>query len=403
MFEKAFKFFKSIGYDGQFNLGMDETANNTGLQFNERNGLLCGMIKTANGTYTLPSDNFEQIVSAFKTSTFATVVRVYILTPIDRTKPSFVLALIPSAKQENSDDLLEEWRNIEILASKWGLAIVANGMDGEPKQLSAQRRQMTDPSNTFFEFQSEKFKGIKIPVHTTNEKEYPSASFQDPTHVVGKERNNLLSESRTIKIKHHEINLECIKRLLQLQTEIRIGVRFSDLRPKDKMNFDAVRRLCAPSTVEILQREKDPSWFYLKFIHYSGFSFIQPNMSLKERVQRMAYAAYFAVTWRTLNESKHRITSNQLQCVVMNFVNLVGFISYYQHHFPDVMVSPWIFGSQENEQFFRTLRLMGGNYTSGVNFTIRDVIFKASTISFVQNLAKNYKDHILIPIHQQKI
>ncbi len=145
--------------------------------------------------------------------------------------------------------------------------------------------------------------------------------------------------------------------LLSKHTELNLGIRASDLAPKDKMNFAAVERLCSPKVISIVAQTDPALSLYLKLIQYSVFSFVNSTLSLQQRIKQMAYAAHLVRTWKKINPTT-TITPNQVICIFLNFTNLVGLVSFFHQYYPTTPLYPEMFGSQENEGYFRKLRFV---------------------------------------------
>jgi hypothetical protein len=198
-------------------------------------------------------------------------------TPVDPFFPSFVIAAFPSDKREDATTLLSRWKEIEKLAVANGIKIIAHGSDGEAKQLKAMRLLRSHYSN-YWEIDSNVYKGLKIPIRVINGVMFPECCFQDPIHVGTKLRNNLLAQVRVLMLHLHRVSLAVVMDLLQQVTELDIKVRSSDMAPKDKMNFDAVRRLCSDELMnEVMKKGDTALYLYLKLIKFAVFSFVNPE------------------------------------------------------------------------------------------------------------------------------
>jgi hypothetical protein len=137
--KEAKTYFESFGYsDMMFTLSEDSTAIIPGVQWYEKSDSLIGII-TPNGSFSISATSYNQILTDVENSYFACDVHVYLLNPLVRKYPSFVIAVCPSNKKETADDLLKRWKELELLSLKYGIKIVSHASDGESKQLRAMR------------------------------------------------------------------------------------------------------------------------------------------------------------------------------------------------------------------------------------------------------------------------
>jgi hypothetical protein len=168
-------------------------------------------------------------------------------------------------------------------------------------------------------------------------------------HIATKLRNSLVG-NRELILGEEEITTETLEKILSQKGEAEIGYRESDLDPHDKMNFPAVERLCAEKVeMAVVEKGDHALALFLKLIRYSTYSLYSTKLKLVERIRQGAYAALFALTWRETNLAKNRLTSNQLLCICLNFVNLVGLCSVFGRHFTHLPLQSDLLGSQQNE------------------------------------------------------
>ncbi len=211
--QQAKKFFQSCDYKSMmFSLSEDATSIIPGIQWYEKDDSLVGII-TKNGEYSVPVENFNQVLETFKNSSCAVDVRVYLLNPLDILLPSYILAIYPSDKKENAEGLIQRWNEMSDLCQKNSIIIINHGMDGEPKQLAAMLKHYST-SSKYFEFLSPHFKGIRIKINKIGNVFFPECFFQDFIHIGTKLRNNLISALRKLILGGHSITLETLRQLL---------------------------------------------------------------------------------------------------------------------------------------------------------------------------------------------
>ncbi len=401
IFDEAFEYYRSRNYSQMlFTISEDSTAVVPGMQWEEKENKLVGIIR--GNSYSAPAENMKQMIDIFKSSSIACDIHVYMLNPLDPRIPSFVVGVFPSDRTETSALILSRWKIFEDMASARKMKIVGHSSDGEPKQMSAMRQFLTS-ADTYYSLNSSAWKGIKVPKRTKFGTDLIECCFQDMMHIGTKLRNNLLSKTRKLRFGDKPINLEELDELLKQRSELRINCRPSDLFPNDKMNFAAVERLCNRKLLKEIKSRDFTLYLYLKLIRYSTFSFVDETIPLEKRISQMAYACFLVLSWRKINTSeKNRITSNQLQCIVINFVNFLCLISYLNENYPDQSIFASALGSQSNENFFRKLRAMAGSFTVGINFTVRDVLHKIRAIMTVIGIETS-EPEIKTPSHDKHL
>jgi hypothetical protein len=401
IFDEAFDYYRSRNYSQMmFTISEDSTAVVPGMQWEEKENKLVGIIRGKE--FSAPAENMKQIIDVFKSSSIACDIHVYMLNPLDPRIPSFVIGVFPSDRKENSALILSRWKIFEDMASARKMKILGHSSDGEPKQMSAMRQFLTT-AESYYSLNSTVWKGIKVPKRKKFDTDLIECCFQDMMHIGTKLRNNLLSKTRRLIFGEKPITLDALQNLLKNRSELRIHCRPSDLSPHDKMNFAAVERLCNRKLLKEIKSQDFTLYLYLKLIRYSTFSFIDQTIPLEKRISQISYACFLVLSWRKINKSeKNRITSNQLQCIVINFVNLLCLISYLHENAPDQHLFPSALGSQSNENFFRKLRSMAGTFTVGINFTVRDVLLKIRAIFTVLGI-ESVTPEIKSPSHDKHL
>ena len=80
-------------------------------------------------------------------------------------------------------------------------------------------------------------------------------TVQDTVHIGAKMRARLLKQDRAVYIvfKDRVASLSDLEALRRVAGKDKHFLRESDVNPKDKMNYDAVERLCDPRLAELLK------------------------------------------------------------------------------------------------------------------------------------------------------
>ncbi|XP_039304236.1 uncharacterized protein LOC120357565 [Solenopsis invicta] len=122
------------------------------------------------------------------------------------------------------------------------------------------------------------------------------------------------------------VSPEHVKKLIKQFSKDKHLLCDSDLEPKDKMNFDAVEKLCAPRVTELLSAIPDSQSTkqFLILIKHILNSFLNKKLKIEERIYSMWHATFFLRLWRRwLQENnysidKNFITSNAYTSIELN-------------------------------------------------------------------------------------
>ncbi|KAK4021394.1 hypothetical protein OUZ56_003310 [Daphnia magna] len=168
-----------------------------------------------------------------------------------------------------------------------------------------------------------------IPVNALYLRKRDCIPVQDTIHLGAKlqtrfwKTQNILPSGNKIASPAHIINL--IKNIGV--TKDKHGLRDRDLELIDKMNYDAVTRLCNPRLTELLGivSGSEATRFYLNLMNKVTSSFLDKKLEPLERVYRLWYCVFCLRYWRYLLScddvyplAKHFITLNAYLCIEIN-------------------------------------------------------------------------------------
>ena len=82
--------------------------------------------------------------------------------------------------------------------------------------------------------------------------------LQDPTHLVTKWRNRLLSEVAEMRIGNKIISIKCLQNIIESDqyTKLDHGLTISDLNPNDRQNYRSCVKLVSEGLLNILSENK---------------------------------------------------------------------------------------------------------------------------------------------------
>jgi len=111
--------------------------------------------------------------------------------------------------------------------------------------------------------------------------------FQDPTHLVTKWRNRLLSSTAQLRIGHQYIIMEHLFNIIEDNNYSKLdhGLTRSDLNPKDKQNYASCFKITSDDVLSILINNTNTygTFIYLKLLKLIILSYIEKTTSIKER------------------------------------------------------------------------------------------------------------------------
>lgn len=125
---------------------------------------------------------------------------------------------------------------------------------------------------------------------------------------------------------------------------------------------------------------------YLNIMKYIILSFLDESTTLSARVYYMWYSVFFLRIWRAwIKRNKQYtikdnfLTSNCYLCIELNAHNLIKLITLFKDNrqsLTPAMFRPTMFSSQMCEKLFRTARSMTSTYSTIINFSIKDLIYR---------------------------
>lgn len=158
------------------------------------------------------------------------------------------------------------------------------------------------------------------------------------------------------------------------------------------MNFKIVEKLMEERVTEALKQhveQSDGTRIFLKLIRYVVSSYMDYKLSVLERIFRIWYAVFFVRFWHkwlldsNLSVEDFFITPNSLFCIELNAHEMIKIIIYCrQNNCPEIFI-PQFFNSQWNESFFRKLRSMSSTFSTVVNFSVLQSLYRVKRVDFL--------------------
>ena len=123
--------------------------------------------------------------------------------------------------------------------------------------------------------------------------------FQDPTHLVTKLRNRLLSKAAKLKMGRFDIALQHLVDVISNHSKIDHNLVLSDLYVKDRQNYSSCEKISSPSVLQILRMNSNTSatHCYLSVMRYIITAYINRNTSILERIHNAWKAVFICRCW----------------------------------------------------------------------------------------------------------
>lgn len=344
-----------------------------------------------------PAVSSKKIASYFDSGTVSQNVYVIMARPLAPNSPPFCLALFGTDNRFNSSHVDKRWDWMTQEAQKHNIEIVGFSSDGDAKLLKTMYGRTfvlsTPPRNRPWYHAKLATFGICI---------------QDAIHALMKLRSKALKESDITPFGNSNIAsrghlVELIRTVTKDQHELAMSV----IDVKDKMNFRSAQKLCAKKVSELLRKHvpnSEGTATFLDMMREFTDAFMDRTMSPLERISLVWKWIFFLRLWRqwlkdtpgyTLGHNF--ITSNCYTCMEINAHGLINLIQKFRDEETPELFQPWLFSSQDCEEFFKAGRSLTSTFSTITNFSILEFKHKVRRIDFLADSMNNLKDIIEFP------
>ena len=209
-------------------------------------------------------------------------------------------------------------------------------------------------------------------------------SIQDPTHLGAKLRCRLGKCDKFMPLGNKIASLAHITELMGKVGKDVHGLREGDILFEDKMNYDAVRRLCNPKVRSLLKKHvvgSEGTIFYLKLMDFLTNSFMDKKLDPLTRVYQMWFAVFCLRYWRywvscdsVYSLGKHFLTLNAYLCAEINAHGVVMLLVRLSKDGTPNLFKPWLMSSQPCESYFKCARSFTPVGSTQLTFTLFDFL-----------------------------
>ncbi|CAF3259374.1 unnamed protein product [Rotaria socialis] len=250
--------------------------------------------------------------------------------------PPYLLASYGTDSRYTSNDIISRWKNIFEKFREKHIKVLGYSIDCDSKYLRAMR-----VITGFFAKsinRNDLFGDHAFVIASCSQWIWfylrPKQSFlclQDPTHLITKLRNRLLSSKTSMMFGSESINIRFLLQLIKDFSKLDHGSVKSDVVPKDRQNYSFCIKISSDCVVQTLEKMQNTRaiCIYLK--------------SIEMNTHTMTYITLLVI-------------NNQL---------------------PTEALRIWLFSSQTYECMFRTARSMSGPFSPIVNCSVAQFLRRA--------------------------
>lgn len=378
------------------------------IQYDTRSNQLVGFVLPLNNngmpvTGSYPASSAAKIQDSFQSGVVASLAYVFITQPLIVNAPSFCLSLFGTNNKFYATDVVKRWKYIiECLRSE-GISVLRVSSDGDPRLLKAMRSESKlGKDNDFYKDLTEK--NVQAPYFHA-EFEPDIIPIQDTVHIGAKLRSRLLKPSIFLPMGDFIISASHLKILTNTVSKDKHCLNSKELSPKDKMNYQSVEKNSDPKVTVLLEKHipgSEATVLYLRIIHLFVRAFLTKDMEPLKRIYNTWYCVFGLRLWRAwlLHTKQYSISDNFLSlntyvCMEINAHGLVTLIVKLIKISSDSydyskMFLPTLFSSQPCESFFRLLRSMTTTYSTIVNTSLLETIYRVKRIQLQDDISSGH-------------
>ncbi|XP_046409390.1 uncharacterized protein [Neodiprion pinetum] len=327
--------------------------------------------------------------------------------PLQKNAASFCLCIFGTDNKFTAEHVLNRFQFIYEQCQQFGIRVLGFSSDGDPRLLKAMRiESQIGISNLDLLFGKENW--------TWFNSEFCSEYFvcQDTVHIGTKLRNRFIKNSIVLPMGNNIATVSHLKLLIQSQSKDKHQITYSDLDPKDKMNFPSVQKICQENVRKLLNDTvpgSEGTCQYLKILHNTVVSYIDSELTPLERIFSIWYSVFCLRMWRawiSANDSytlgKNFITSNCYTCIEINAHTLIDVIIRLRDSDQPELFLPSLYSSQPCESFFRQVRSMSSTYSTIVNCSMMDIIHRLNRIQVQNEIIIEESENIIFPRFRER-
>lgn len=340
---------------------------------------------------SFPARNSGEILSHFtgknEVANFLNIIMAQPLADV----PPFCLMVYGSDNKYNAQDVINRWNHIIAELKRLNINVLTVSSDSDPRYNSAMR-QLSKLGNKNNFMRSWWFSCGDI----LNRWAF---FVQDIIHIATKLRNFLLRTllgRKIVPFGNKFITVKHLFTLLVMFTKDVHQLTETVLNPKDKQNFESVRRMCDAKVIDLLKKEvinSEATALFLEMIRDIVDSYTAPNLMPLERIEKIFYPTFILRIWRDyISKSKkynlenNFLTMNCYSCIELNAHSLIQIMLYLKENNMEHLFMPTLYSSQQCESTFRQLRSFSSTFSTVTNCTVKGALSRINRIQYLNEV-----------------
>ncbi|KAE8749140.1 hypothetical protein FOCC_FOCC004046 [Frankliniella occidentalis] len=346
---------------------------------------------------SFPATSANTISNYFKDNTISKNAYCVVAQPFVATAPSFIVAVYGTNNKFQAKDVHHRWIWICKEFEEEGIEVCGFSSDGDSRLLKC----MVFNTITATPESNWKWCQARRVVHFT--------CVQDSIHIGTKLKSRLLKPSvilpagsKFVVSSGHLVEL-IDKHMLKSHHLL----SHTDINPKDKMNYEAMRRMSDKEVIKLLRLKvagSEATALYLDMMREVVEAFASMELLPLARIEMIWKWVFYLRIWRDwvlktdgYNLENNFITSNAYQCIEVNAHAIIQAVTMFRDCEDHKSFLPWLMSSQPCESTFRALR------SAQVSFSILEMQNCIRRIDTMASSQLSLQEKIIFPRHHKAI
>ena len=323
----------------------------------------------------------------------ASFLYTIIAQPLQNDDPCFCFCLYGTDNKFTAEHVLGRWDYTVRELKKYDITVAGISSDGDSRLLKAMRiKSQLGILCPDFEKTGQGFQLLQMHADALP----PFLTTQDTVHIGAKLKTRLLKTPIVLLVGNFIISSGHINSLIKIVSKDKHQLTSSDISSKDKINFKSVPKICDPKIARLLFEYVPGSKgtaAYMKVMYFIIQAYLSVVLTMKDRIYYLWYAVFFMRYWQTwimankFSVISNFITTNIYLCVKLNARSLLDTIFLCIKSQSCSTFLPWKFGIQQCESFFRNLRSMASTYSTIVNCSILEAVYRIKRFQFLADIS----------------
>ncbi|CAF1928949.1 unnamed protein product [Rotaria magnacalcarata] len=373
------------------------------------------------------TDSYEQLKAWFTNIKKSNLLNIFMFQPLpppghSNTPSPFLMNAFGADGTGSAMEILYRWVHVFEYSLENQIRIIGFSTDGDNKYMRATRLMagFFASLSKFLPYEHPDVFQIKLKYGWPwfyLRKQQLFLFFQDPTHLVTKWRNRLLSRTADLHIGDEIISMDHIRSIVKNSkyTKLDHGLTRSDLNPKDRQNYRSCVKLTSEDLSRILIEDENclGTHVYLQVLKMIIKAYIEKSTTIVKRLEMAWCTVFVCRLWRAWLQHislKHepRTTNNSNAATKQNyFITKTAYLSVEinaqmllylvvlvkEKQLPKEALNIYLFNSQSCESMFRNARALSGVFSTIVNFTVSDFLRRSQKLSLLNQIKHEQIDN----------